>query len=54
MEWLHTYEENHKFTFHGAPRRSNGYIQWGVAWFPEEENKVSKSFQNSQNRVIFG
>jgi len=26
MEWLDTYEEKHKVTVHGAPRRWNGYI----------------------------
>jgi hypothetical protein len=25
-----------KVTIHGAPRRRNAYMQWGVAWFPKE------------------
>jgi hypothetical protein len=32
---LHTYEEKHKVTVHGAPCRRKTYIQWGAAWFPK-------------------
>jgi hypothetical protein len=34
-----TYGEEHKVTFHGAPRRWKAYTQWGVAWFP---NRIVK------------